>query len=573
MAPASPLRSPRSRRVAAALIALLCISFGAAVLAAPALASQTQVSILQDDPQLLHNPAATLLRFRQLGAQEARVALRWQFIAPSPNSFKKPHNFNGSNPADYSNANWAPYDAIVRDAAADGIAVNFNVVGGAPLWATGPGMPKGIKGYPFHNWEPNATAFGQFIRAIATRYSGNYDPLTKRLQPHNKADLPRVSVWSIWNEPDYGPSLAPQALPGHPGVEDSPRMYRLLVDQAWSALSATGHGSDTVLIGELAPRATPAAFGDFNGMLPLTFLKSFYCLGTNYRPLTGVAAALQGCPATAGGSRRFAADNPALFRASGFSDHPYMRWFPPNNEEDDPAVQGFSSLVKGFTTLATIRNLETALGRALWVYGVHRYFPIWNTEFGYITSPPKRVTTQQPYAYVAPATAALYDNWAEYMSWKNPDIASFEQYLLYDAEPATKADDYGGFASGLLSFNGAQKPGYAAWRLPLFLPNTVAASPTQSLEVWGAVRPVDYANLDLPYAPENAQLLFEPGGRGPFTVLATISVAGPDGYFDKRVLFPRSGILVMRWYYPTDPGFGPAAGAAVFSRPVQVTVK
>ncbi len=580
MAPSRIEVRPQARRAATALLVLLWMAASAGALATRAKASATQVSIMQDDPQLLINPAATLLRFRQLGAQQVRVAIRWQAIAPKPNSFTAPAGFSAANPASYPAAGWAPYDAIVRDATADGIQVNFNVVGGAPLWATGPQMPK-VKGYPFSNWAPSATAFGQFMRALAVRYSGNYDPIQRKLNPGDTDDLPRVSFWSIWNEPDYGPSLAPQALPGHPGVPDSPRLYRLLVDQAWSALQATGHASDNVLIGELAPRATSTPFGQFNGMLPVTFVQSLYCLGPTYQPLSGPSAQLEGCPTTPSGVRQFPAQNPALFKAAGFSDHAYMRWFPPDREENfnaqNPPVpysnQVWASLVQGFTSLGTIGNLSSALSRALAAHGSHRQFPIWNTEFGYITNPPKRFTAKDATPYVSPATAALYDNWAEYMSWKNPQIASFEQYLLDDPEPATQADGYGGFASGLLFYGGRQKPGYAAWRLPVYLPQTTAQSTAQPLLVWGDVRPVDYALLDQPLTPEAVQLLFQPGGQGRFILLDTVKLTSPSGYFTQRVLFPRSGILVLRWYYPDDPAFGSASGAAVFSRGVEVTVK
>ncbi len=70
------------------------------------------------------------------------------------------------------------------------------------------------------------------------------------------------------------------------------------------------------------------------------------------------------------------------------------------------------------------------------------------------------------------------------------------QYLLYDPNPRL-APEYGGFASGLIFYDGAvRKPGYDAYRLPLFLPSTTAKSARQSLEVWGCVRPAHYARLD-----------------------------------------------------------------------------
>ena len=101
----------------------------------------------------------------------------------------------------------------------------------------GPGPPRGTTNL---NWEPNAAAFGQFVRAMGTRYSGNYDPSLGRIAPGDPNDLPRIGFWSVWNEPDYGPSLAPQGVPGHLTIENSPRMYRSLLDAAWSGLMATG---------------------------------------------------------------------------------------------------------------------------------------------------------------------------------------------------------------------------------------------------------------------------------------------------------------------------------------------
>ena len=82
------------------------------------------------------------------------------------------------------------------------------------------------------------------------------------------APLPRVGFWSVWNEPNVGSSsLSPQTVNG---VEVGPRLYRGLLDAAWSALQATGHGGDTILIGELAStgHANP---GSTLGMEPPPF--------------------------------------------------------------------------------------------------------------------------------------------------------------------------------------------------------------------------------------------------------------------------------------------------------------
>ena len=60
------------------------------------------------------------------------------------------------------------------------------------------------------------------------------------------------------------------------------------------------------------------------------------------------------------------------------------------------------------------------------------------------------------------------------------------QYLLGDPLPAL-SNDYGGFASGLIAFNGTPKPTYDAYRLPLYLPGNGTTG--GRLEVWGCARP------------------------------------------------------------------------------------
>ena len=140
-----------------------------------------------------------------------------------------------------------------------------------------PGAPR--DGQIHLNWNPSPKEYEAFARAVATRYSGNYDPVTRKLDPGNPSDLPKVSFWSVWNEPDYGPGIAPQGVPGHLKVENSPRMYRGLLDAAWSGLNATGHhtSTDTIAWGELAPRGE-SFWGVFCGMKPLAFLRALYCV-------------------------------------------------------------------------------------------------------------------------------------------------------------------------------------------------------------------------------------------------------------------------------------------------------
>jgi hypothetical protein len=543
----------RSAAVLTAVVLLVTGSMGFG--GASASAATAQEAWLQDDGALLRDPFGTMQRLRVLGVDRARVAVRWLAIAPRPNSHTRPH-FDAANPAAYPAENWAGIDRIVKAAQADGIGLNFNIVGGAPLWATGRGAPADK---PHPNWQPSTKELNLFVRAVGTRYSGNYDPDTHRTTPGDPGDLPAVSFWSIWNEPDYGPSLAPQGVPGNLTVEESPRLYRGLVDAAWTGLHQTGHGRDQILIGEIAPRGYDN-FGLFNGMRPLQFLRALYCVDAGYHQLRGSAAALRGCPSTAAGSRAFRRAHPGLFEASGFADHPYSRWFPPNVERPNNPE---------YTSLADIGFLERGLDRLQRVYGSGKRFQIFNTEYGYLTSPPKHSTKRIP--YISTTTAAQFLNQAEYMSWRDPRIRSFMQYLLADPLSATRSNDYGGFASGLLTFNQRPKPTYDAWRLPLFLPVT-AAHRGRSLEVWGCARPVFFARQDDPAASEIVQIQFKRDSGGGFTTLRNIGVTNRFGYFDTRISPPSSGRVRLTWTYPSDDSLL-SPGTTATSRSVQVKLR
>ena len=543
------LRSPRSLSRRLSLLLPLAAAIFAAF-ASGATASRGQMAMFQDDQALRGDPQGTLQQIRSLGAREIRLFINWQAVAPNANSRRRPRSFDAANPAAYPAGNWQIYDTIIRLAQQNGIGVDLDVSGGAPMWATGPHPPRGNK--QFHQWEPSASQFALFVRAVGTRYSGGYKPAGAG------GALPRVSIWSIWNEPDYGPSLAPQGVyPNHLTVENSPRLYRNLVDAAWGGLHRSGHGGDTFLFGEVAPRGE-SNWGVFSGMRPLVFLRALYCLNSSYRQLRGSAASLRGCPTSAAGSRRFRSQHPALFSASGFSDHPYMRWYRPNREQNPDPVNHLST--SQYSSLGVMGNLERALDRSQRSYGSHRRLPIYDTEFGYITNPPQHGSK---YPYVSPATAAYYMNWAEYIHWRNPRLLTYHQYLLRDPLPPTKAGNYGGFASGLETYGGQPKPGYDAYRLPLYMPKT-RASRGHSLEVWGCVRPAHFASLDTGGAPQAVRIQFAPTGSNAFTTIADVPITDPSGYFDTRVVFPRSGTVILSWSYPS--------GQAVSSRSQPITV-
>ncbi|MGH2886638.1 MAG: hypothetical protein ACRDPA_28765, partial [Solirubrobacteraceae bacterium] len=189
-----------------------------------------------------------------------------------------------------------------------------------------------------------------------------------------------------------------------------------------------------------------------------------------------------------------------------------------------------------------------------------------------------------------------YMNWAEYISWRNPRISSFAQYPIYDPFRPLASNGYGGFASGLLSWNGVPKATYSAWRLPLYLPVT-SARPGQALQVWGCVRPALYGAHDTG-AAQTAQIQFAPGSSGgggssagggssggsgssaaggssgAFTTIQTVTLGSSSTcYFHARVRFSASGTVRLSFGYPPADSLLAAAGDQVVSRSVQVTVR
>ena len=141
-----------------------------------------------------------------------------------------------------------------------------------------------------HVKEPNPRAFGDFVEALGRRYDGTWpDPQGG----NTDRTLPRVDHWSIWNEPNYPSWLWPQwrragGIRGR--VPNSPRLYRRLMDAAYSGLTRSGHKDDTILLGETAPGGAGGV-----GINPVPFVRELYCLNSRLPALSrppGVGARL-----------------------------------------------------------------------------------------------------------------------------------------------------------------------------------------------------------------------------------------------------------------------------------------
>jgi hypothetical protein len=500
-------------------------------------------SIFQDDQYLLHSPpstvAGTLSRLRSLGVDRVRLSVLWSSIAPDHNSRVRPKNFDGTNPAAYPAAAWAPYDRVVELARARGIAVDFDVTAPGPLWAMSrpPANAKAADHY-----RPSPADFGAFVAALGTRYSGTY--ALPASSGASSGPLPRVSYWTIWNEPNQPGWLLPQwrAIAGRQ-VLDSPRLYRLYADRAFAALTHTGHGpsTDTVLIGELAPEGSEHD-GDADPVAPMPFVRALYCVDSSYQPLRGAPAGLLHCPQDEA-PRAFVAQHPGLFDATGFAHHPYSFAVAPSVHAGDP----------NFVPLSDLSRLEQGLDRIFAAYGVKRQLPIYLTEYGYETNPP------DPYRGVSPARQAAYLDQAQYMAWLDPRVNALAQFLLYDSAPDTRYPPGSpGYWStpqtGLLYLRGERKPSLDSYRLPIFIPEPVA-SPGASVLVWGMLRSAPNNTRQL------ARIEWRPP-RGGYRQLQTVRTNDPSGFLTAKVKPPGAGQVRITW---TSPG-----GAVFTSRSVAV---
>lgn len=507
--------------------------------AAPASASKTQESIFQDDVALLYGSDATLgaklNELKALGVDRVRVDLRWADIAPATPS----STFNPRNPDTYPPGAWYRYDRLVNLTHQRKMGIDFTVSSPAPSWASqsGPGRA-GTN-------SPDADQYGAFVTALGKRYSGQWypgctggpEPKTCAAGP-GAAPLPRVNYWSFWNEPNQAFFLTPQYSRDSGGrtFAEAPHLYRDLVRQGYQALGATGHWGDTILIPEVSAKGN--GHRTATGIAkPLDFIRNLYCVDRRLQPLTGAVARDEGCPAYSQ-STRFPASNPALFRATGASVHPYSLFSAPDRHSPDP----------DFLQLADLQRLPNTLSAIFRRYpsGHRSAMAEYLTEYGYETN------------IVSAAQQAAYINQAEYMTYRNRSARTMSQFLLVDRT------NPGGFRSGLEYGDGSHKQSYDAYRLPIYVPQTTQRR-GHRFEVWGLLRAAPNATY------QKVGVRIKRRGSNHYQRVGTVTTGKPDrnprGYLDIHLRLG-GGLVQLAWYDPN-----PTVHKWIYSRSVAVRVR
>lgn len=187
------------RGLATAGVALLVFAATACGMVAPARATRELTLGFSADYHLAQGTTSTrapwIARAVSVGADVVRVNVNWSQVAPR----RRPKGFDPSAPGSRG-YRWSNTDAVVRQLASHGLHVLITVWD-APAWAQGAHKPGAERQ---GTWRPNAADLGEFAKALALRYDGQFpDPS----QPG--AFLPRVDRWQAWNEPNLDYYLSP----------------------------------------------------------------------------------------------------------------------------------------------------------------------------------------------------------------------------------------------------------------------------------------------------------------------------------------------------------------------------
>jgi hypothetical protein len=465
MTPRSLLPSARWSAALAVLVA------GLIALTGQAHASSSQESIVQDDRLLqaygLTEQALALDDLKFLGVDTVHAVVNWNSLAPDPAAGSVPAGFVGTDPKSYNAERWNTIDQLVRGAQLRGIDVILTPAAPAPNWAVGKDCTTSEKRRATKGTcRPNAKLFGEFVTALAKRYSGTY---VDESQPAGVV-IPKVRRWSLWNEPNLNSWIYPSLVRMRSHlVPVSAKIYRDLVYAGGNALRRNGHASDQILLGETAPIGQGSA-----RTAPADFYRALFCVGDKGKRLSGSAAKRLGCP------KRM-----KRLPVTGVAHHPYTK----SGTQKLTAKQHSNDI-----TIANIPLLRKVLREGVKVKAIssgtasHIYF----TEFGVSSTPPAK-----PRAYgVSLAKQAEYINQFEYMSWLNPVVRSAAQFQLEDdAFASGSAGSKLTFQTGLRFSSpaidpttpelGRPKPAYAAYKMPLYVVDR-----GKKLTVWGGVRGV-----------------------------------------------------------------------------------
>ena len=504
------------RTLPAALVAWIAVI----VAAPPAHANSNLFSFIMDDDLLVFGTYGTrdfgMEYMQRAGADGLRVTVPWKFVAGEEGGkpVRQPARLRGAraeDPRNYRFDIWDRFDDIVRLARNRGLSVLFNVTGPGPVWA----HPKAPFSRRFDQpaWKPNPIAFRRFVKAVGRRYSGTY------VDENQERDaLPKVVLWSIYNEVNQPASLSPQ-LEYSPRLRKTipvaPILYRNLYYAATAALRETGHRDDLIMMGETAPlgaiRDTPRVH-----LWPKQFLREMFCLRPNGRPYTGLEAQVRQCATL----RR---NGPFLVKA--YAHHPYTQRNPPTRRDrfrDSINMANIGELPRLLDFIAARTGL------------IPKGLPVALTEIGWETQPP------DPTRGVSPRNQATWLNEADRIAYDQPRVFMNTQFILRDVKPRAQfrgqrsrlSQYWATWQSGLLFADGRPKPAFQAYVMPFDVRRSGS-----NLRLWGQLK--FFPNN----TPGDVYVQFRPAGSPNWQLAGgPYRVTNPLGFWEESLDAPGPGV-------------------------------
>jgi hypothetical protein len=442
----------------------------------PATAGAQLPTIVQDDAQLLHRSdeqtRESLRTLKELGVDVVRVTAGWSVLTRDADASIAPPGFDAADPAAYDQRRFRSLDRVVRMADELGLEVMLDLAFWAPRWATTAAAPARARE------NIDAAEYARFAVAIARRYAGGWEP-PARVGPDGRpaptADdgvlaalfggvfgrasagtgpLPRVSRFTLWNEPNHPAFLRPQwEGRGERRHAQSADVYRRMVQAAYPAVKAVQPDAQ-VLVGGTAAQSSGG-----KGVGPVTFLRRLACVDERLEPITD--------------------DDCAAFTpvpGDGWAHHPYaLRTLPgaPAAEPDHAPIGDLDGLIGTLGRLVAAGRIAPAMG------------DLWITELGYESNP---ADPELPFSV---GDQAAFLPWTERLAHRHPQVRSFAQFLLRDLPPSASVQTtsarraQGQWHSGLLFADGRPKLAFEAFRGGIDLRRAGGR-----LIAWGRLRPL-----------------------------------------------------------------------------------
>jgi Glycosyl hydrolase catalytic core len=362
---------------------------------------------MNDEPDTLYgDPATAFATLKTLKAQVLRVNMYWGGNKWAVANSKPADPTDPGDPA----YNWSLYDRLVQYAHNNDIPVMFSILF-TPSWANG-GQARTVA-------PTNMQDLQDFAYAAAERYSGLWTPPTWQRDPTlgiNATPLPKVSLWTAWNEPNNPIWLTPQYKKvGKKWIIQSAKSYAQICNAVYGGIHSPSLGplpGEQVACGVTGPKGNDAPTSSRPSVDPISFLTA----------------------AKAFGMKNF----------DVYAHNPYA----------NAGTEAPSYVPKGKDKLRIqLGNINVLLAKITQLYGPKH---LWITEYGYQTNPPDTTIFGTSWA-----NQAKYMSQAYAIARKNPRIDMMIWFLVRD-EPAI-----GGWQSGLETVAGKHKP---SWNTYIGLP-------------------------------------------------------------------------------------------------------